>query len=100
MKKIVTGWRLLLGLPALLLGLSASTAAQSYNVALIPDSLKKDARAVVREDETILEIKSPDKAIEKEHHVYTILNENADNIGGYSSYYDKFISINWIDGIL
>jgi hypothetical protein len=83
-----------------LVGLSVSAAAQSYSVALIPDSLKKDARAVVREEEIILEIKSPEKVIEKEHHVYTILNENADNIGGFSSFYDKFTSINWIDGIL
>src|ERR1700683_4619629 len=83
-----------------LLGLAMQVSAQSYNVALIPDSLKKDARAVMREDETILEIKSPEKAIEKTHRVFTIINENADNIGGYSSWYDKFISINWIDGIL
>ena len=33
--------------------------AQSYAVGLVPDSLKKNARAVIREDETILEIKSP-----------------------------------------
>jgi hypothetical protein len=74
--------------------------AQSYNVALIPDSLKKGARAVMREEEYTLEIKSPEKAIEKERHVFTIINENADNIGGYTSWYDKFTSINWIDGVL
>ncbi len=83
-----------------LLGLSASAGAQTYNVLLIPDSLKKNARAVLREQEIILEIKSPEKAIEKEHQVFTIMNESADNIGGYSSWYDKFTSINWIDGIL
>jgi Domain of Unknown Function with PDB structure (DUF3857)/Transglutaminase-like superfamily len=83
-----------------LLGLTVQVSAQSYSVALIPDSLKKDARAVMREDEYVLEIKSPEKAIAKEHHVFTILNENADNIGGYSSWYDKFTSINWIDGVL
>ncbi|HEV3414364.1 MAG TPA: hypothetical protein VG101_17915, partial [Puia sp.] len=82
------------------LGLGARTSAQSYSVALIPDSLKKDARAVMREEEYILEIKSPEKAIEKERHVFTILNESADNIGGYGSWYDKFTSINWIEGTL
>jgi len=70
--------------------------AQSYNALLIPDSLKKDARAVVREDEYVLEIKSPSKAITKEHHVYTILNENGSNLGGIVSRYDKFTSINSI----
>jgi hypothetical protein len=93
MKRIFAGW-------GLLLGLSVPASAQPYNVALIPDSLKKGARAVMREEEYVLEIKSPEKAVFKERHVFTILNENADNIGGYSSWYDKFTSINWIDGIL
>jgi len=68
--------------------------AQSYNALLIPDSLKKEARAVVREDEMILEIRSPSKATLKEHHVYTILNEAADNWGGFITHYDRFNSIN------
>jgi len=68
--------------------------AQSYNALFIPDSLKKEARAVVREDEFILEIKSPSKAITKEHHVYTILNENGDNLGRFTTFYDKHTSIN------
>jgi hypothetical protein len=83
-----------------LLGLTVHVSAQSYSVALIPDSLKKGARAVMRENEMILEIKSPEKAVFKERRVFTILNENADNIGGYSSWYDKFTSINWIEGVL
>lgn len=68
--------------------------AQTYNVLLIPDSLKKNARAIVREQEYILEIKSPARAVVKEHHVYTIFNENADNIGGFFTSYGKFNSIN------
>ena len=82
-------------LPAFcLLALSFYGRAQSYNVLLIPDSLKKNARAVVREDEYILEIKSPGRVITKNHSVYTILNENGDNIGGYTGFYSKFNSIN------
>jgi hypothetical protein len=84
----------------LLLAVYFSATAQSYNVALIPDSLKKDARAIVREEEYILEIKSPSKAITKEHHAYTILNEGGDNIGGYAGYYGKFSAINSISGVL
>ncbi|HUB59163.1 MAG TPA: DUF3857 domain-containing protein, partial [Puia sp.] len=93
MKKILVCW-------GLLSGISVPSSAQSYNVALIPDSLRKDARAVVREEEIVLEIKSPDKAIERKHHVITILAENADDFGGYASGYDKFKSINWITGTL
>ncbi|HVW59872.1 MAG TPA: DUF3857 domain-containing protein [Puia sp.] len=77
----------------LMLGIGFGLRAQSYNVLLIPDSLKEGARAVVREDETILEIKSPSRAIERQHTVYTILNENADNLGGFVSRYDKFTSV-------
>src|SRR5882672_7744856 len=76
-----------------LLALSFYGRAQSYNVLLIPDSLKKNARAVVRDDEYILEIKSPARAITKSHSVYTILNENGENLGGFTTYYGKFNSI-------
>ncbi|HTS45901.1 MAG TPA: DUF3857 and transglutaminase domain-containing protein [Puia sp.] len=74
--------------------------AQSYNAQLIPDSLKTNAHAVKRYDEIILEIKSPAKAIEHEHHVYTILDEEGDVHAKYLSGYDKFISINSISGTL
>jgi hypothetical protein len=83
-----------------LLGLAAQVSAQSYSVALIPDSLKKDARAVVREEEFILEIKSPEKALRKRHLVITVLNENADEHGGYAASYGRFTSLNSINGAL
>jgi len=75
-------------------------AAQSYKALLIPDSLKKDGRAVVREEEMILEIKSPSKAVTKERHIYTILNDNGDHLGGYITRYDRFTSINSVSGTL
>ena len=87
-------------LSCLLLAASYSLRAQSYNVALIPDSLREDARAIVREEEFILEIKSPGKATLKEHNVYTIFNENGDNIGGYTTWYGRFNSINSVSGTL
>lgn len=74
--------------------------AQNYATSLIPDSLRKDARAVMREGELILEIKSPEKAILREHFVFTIMNSNGDNLGGYESRYDKFTSISEIGGVL
>ena len=74
--------------------------AQSYNVLLIPDSLRKNADMVVRTDELIMEIKSPGKATLKEKHAYTILNESAAKYAGYGSRYDKFTSINYINASL
>src|SRR5260221_2653810 len=88
-------------LPLLLLLLIPFGAlAQNYSIRDLPDSLRKEARAVIRESEIILEIKSPGRALEKEHHVYTILGPAGDNFGGYSSLYDKFTSIDGISGVL
>jgi hypothetical protein len=83
-----------------LLAAPLTIRAQNYNADLIPDSLRKGARAVVREHEIILEIKSPGKAIEKEHEVYTILNENGDHLAQYVTAYDKFFSISSVSGVL
>ena len=69
---------------------------QSYNVLLIPDSLKKNADVVVRADEQLMEIKSPGKAVVRQHHAYTIMNEAGAKYADYVSRYDKFTSINYI----
>ncbi len=74
--------------------------SQNYSTALIPDSLRRDTRAVIREDEVILEIKSPGKAIQREHAVYTVLNSNGENLGGYVGRYDKFTAISEVSGVL
>lgn len=73
---------------------------QNYSTALIPDSLRKDTRVVLREKELILEIKSPGKAVEREREVYTILNSGGDDEARYTSRYDKFTSISEISGVL
>ena len=84
----------------LMLAAPGVAVAQNYPTASIPDSLRKGARAAIREAETILEIKSPGKAILKERRVFTILNSNGDNFGGYVSQYDKFTDISSISGTL
>ncbi|HEY4156218.1 MAG TPA: DUF3857 domain-containing protein, partial [Puia sp.] len=92
MKKYVT----------LFLALSAffNLRAQSYPASAIPDSLKQNADMVVRLDERVTEIKSPGRIIEREHHVYTVLNENADRYATYKTGYDKFTSINYVNATL
>ncbi|MBS1669264.1 MAG: DUF3857 domain-containing protein [Bacteroidetes bacterium] len=74
--------------------------SQDYNVALIPDSLKEGANVVTRYEERVYEIKSPGKAIEHERHVYTILNESADYLGKYKTYYGDFSKIKYVSGTL
>lgn len=71
-----------------------------YPVALIADSLLKNARVVVRLQERIYEIKSPGKATEHERSVFTILNESGASFGGYSTYYNKFVDLNNVSGTL
>jgi hypothetical protein len=74
--------------------------AQNYSTASIPDSLRKDARAVLRDDEIVLEIKSPGKAVLRKRQVFTVLNSNGDHMGGYVADYDRFTSISDISGVL
>jgi transglutaminase-like putative cysteine protease len=74
--------------------------AQNYNVALINDSLKKNANAVTRMDEYIVIIKSPSRAIVKHRYAITILNEEGSKFAQYQNYYDKLISLQKIDGNL
>jgi Domain of Unknown Function with PDB structure (DUF3857)/Transglutaminase-like superfamily len=74
--------------------------AQNYNVALINDSLKKNADAVTRMDEYIIIIKSPSRAIVKHKYAITILNEEGARFAQYDNYYDKLISLHKIDGSL
>lgn len=78
----------------------AMVFAQSYNITLVPDSLKKNANLVVRAEEQVLEIKSPAKATLHAKHVYTILNEAGQKYAGFATRYDKFVSINYINGTL
>jgi len=74
--------------------------AQDYTSLFIPDSLRKGADIVKRQEEYILTIKSPAKFTLYEKHVYTILNASAASYANYVSYYDKFSSINSISGRL
>jgi hypothetical protein len=75
-------------------------AAQQYDVFQIPDSLLKKANAVNRYSEMRFSIQSDKKATLYEKQVYTILNEAGDKYADYLTRYDKFTSINDLDGNL
>ena len=80
--------------------LSAQDKNENYITAPIPDSLKKDADAVCRLDEHEFEIISPGKIFERERHIYTILNSNADKYSSYNTHYNKLTTINSVNGYL
>ena len=74
----------------------------SYTVLNIPDSLKKDANAVVRLDEGVLDILSPSKYVLKVHQVVTILNsegtEHLRHVLGFDKFYKvENVEINMFD---
>jgi transglutaminase-like putative cysteine protease len=87
----------------LLIGLlvtGVNSMAQDYNVALIPDSLKADADAVLRNEYLEVHIKSLEKTIVKHKYAITIFNENGAEYAGYSNSYDTKSPLYDISGAL
>lgn len=80
--------------------LPSKLTAQDYNILLLPDSLRKGANMVIRNEEYILTIQSPAKYTLYEKHVYTILNPQGAAYASYTSHYDRFSSINNISGTM
>jgi hypothetical protein len=74
--------------------------AQKYAVNKIPDSLKEGANAVKRNEELVISIKSPSKAIIKNKYAITILNASGDRFAYYYNSYDKLSSLQDISGYL
>ncbi len=69
---------------------------QDYNCKLIPDSLKKNADAVIRNNTITLTITDDNKYELKEKKVITILNNNGSKHAVFMEYYDKFSKISGI----
>ncbi len=61
-----------------------------YSALTIPDSLKKDADMVMREENTKLTIKDKNTARLDVHQVFTVLNEQAKKYLYFQEYSDKF----------
>lgn len=78
------------------LGLSA----QEYPASTIPDSLKKDAVAVVRNYTAHFEQSDKNSGIYKETSVITILNEKGDAYADFSFQGDKFRTLSSFSGII
>lgn len=65
-----------------------------YSVVGIPDSLKQNANAVIRSDETTITIKSHKKMVAHQKLVMTVLNKEGFSLSFFSEYYDNKTSIN------
>jgi len=71
-----------------------------YAVSKISPSLLKNANAVLRFEEIKFEVHSTKEAIETNHYVITILNENGERWAQFAEYYDKLREINSVEGYL
>ncbi len=81
----------------LLAASSQPAAISSYSADAIPEELKKNAQAVYRLDEAVLEIHSPSKYTLNVHQITTILNfEGAQHLQ-QSLWFDKFNRVGDID---
>src|SRR3990170_1447722 len=79
---------------------AARPADDQYAVTKIPLQLLKGANAVVRLDERHIVLKNLEKMVMRNHYVITILNEKGDKFADLVEDYDKFNSIESIEGIL
>lgn len=73
--------------------LSAPALAQDYAIARIPESLKKNVHAVVREENTFFDIRSVDKATLRVHRVVSVLDETAERELFFMQSTDQFHSL-------
>jgi hypothetical protein len=71
-----------------------------YAASKISPALIKNANAVLRLENIKFEILSPKEAVETNHYVITILNENGDDWAEFEEYYDKLREINSVEGFL
>jgi len=71
-----------------------------YAVSKISPALLKNANAVLRFENIKFEILSTKEAVETNHYVITILNENGDEWAEFEEYYDKLREINSVEGFL
>ena len=71
-----------------------------YAVSKISPALVKNANAVVRLEDIRFEVVNTKEAIEWNHYVITVMNENGDKWGRFIDYYDKMREIVSVDGVL
>lgn len=74
--------------------------AQTFNSSVIPDSLRQNANAVKRVEETKIVISGIDKATVYHKYAITVMNESGDKYAVYSNLYNNLIGLDNIHGSL
>ena len=78
---------------AVMLILSTYAKDIKYPVSAIPESLKTNVKAVVRDDETVFRILSRKNATVHFHYAVTILNPNGKDYAERAIFYDKMMKV-------
>ncbi len=94
--------RRVLFLFVLCIGMSSIIASENPNwsISSIPPELKLKANAIIRLRETTLTVFENGEAEENIHTVITILNENGDQLSNLVEFYDKYISVSKLEGVV
>lgn len=77
----------------LVLGFISTKAQNIYDANKIPEQLKQDAVAVVRNEEQVYEYKNPGSGTIKYKTVITILNKAGDGYAEFAEVYDRFSNL-------
>lgn len=73
-------------------------AQTNFDADLIPTALRSRANAVIRDEETIVDMRAPDAVVYTVKQVITVLNKNGENSAQLNLFYDKSTSIKSIKG--
>lgn len=73
-------------------------AQDNYDVDLIPANLRNRANACIRNEETTIDMRSPDNVMLNVKKAITVFNQNGEDEARLVLYYDKNISIKGIKG--
>ena len=84
-------------LSAMLAALAASAQLPSYDVATIPDSVKKNANVIKRYENTFFEVTAIDRATERSHEVYTLMTDKYKGALNFIKATDKFSILEDVD---
>ena len=84
----------------LIAGWAGARAQDNYEVSLIPKELLLHANSVVRNEETSIEVKNLDNAVEHVKKAVTVLNVNGDDNAHIAIYYDKSDVVKGVKGVV
>lgn len=85
-------------LPLLLIAFVFVKAQDHYDASLIPAALKSRAKAIIRKQQTVVDMQAPNDVAYRVKKAITVLDRNGDDHAGLVLFYDKTIAIKAVKG--